>query len=79
MHYKTIQEKVYGQPFEPIRLKLTNGSTYEVRHPEMMIVTRRSVAVAVYPDGSDEAEYATFIATEHIVEIEPLSAGKQQT
>ena len=42
-----IEEAVRRRPFAPFRITLTEGSTYEVRHPELCMVGRRAVVVGV--------------------------------
>ncbi len=46
------------RPFEPFRLHLSDGAVYDVRHPDMAIVQRSKVIVAVpgpdRPDGPAE-------------------------
>ena len=44
---ETIQEHLLRQPFQPFRVFLSDGSAYDVRHPEMALVTRREVIIAL--------------------------------
>jgi hypothetical protein len=45
------QEELHGaarrQPFEPFRLILTTGATYDIRHPDLIMVGRRSAVVGL--------------------------------
>jgi hypothetical protein len=70
-----IQQQLRKRRFEPFRVHLTDGTTYEVRHPDMVIVGDRFVAIGVprSPDGSvaDRVETAALI---HIVRLEPIGA-----
>jgi hypothetical protein len=36
-----ILARLRKQPFEPLRIFMSDGSNYEVRHPEPMFVLRR--------------------------------------
>jgi hypothetical protein len=63
------------QPFEPFRIHLTDGTVYEVRHPDQCIVTQRAVHVAL---PAPDAVYARGLATYallHITRMEPLVIG----
>ena len=63
------------QPFEPLRIKTSNGEVFEVRHPEMAILAR-SAMVIVHPDAdgspSDRVEYVSYL---HIASVETLAGA----
>jgi len=41
MNATKLKQLVSRQPFEPFRLHLSNGVAFDVRHLEMIIVTKR--------------------------------------
>ena len=43
MNPKSFRVELRRQPFVPLRIFLTDGKTYDIRHPEMAIVTSREV------------------------------------
>ena len=47
MRPEDIREFLQKKPFQPFRLTLTDGRTYEVRHPEMAMVGRSAVAIGL--------------------------------
>jgi hypothetical protein len=61
------------RPFVPFRLVTTDGTTYEVRHPEWLMPGRRSVVVGVR-DQPSEAVYDQFIVISllHVQRLEPI-------
>ena len=61
------------QPFEPFRVCLSDGATYEVRHPEMMLVTRRQVIIALPRPGEEIARRVVYCDPLHITRIEPIN------
>jgi len=76
MNAETLRSQVRKQPFEPFRVHLTDGSHYDIRHPEMIAVSRRDVAIAL---GSRSDELPDRLATcdpLHIVRIEPLNGRR---
>ena len=75
MNPESFRIELRRQPFVPLRIFLTDGKTYDIRHPEMAIVTSREVYV-----GRDETAPGSGVATQcdlvsllHVVRIEPIS------
>lgn len=49
MRPEGIIKHLRQRPFRPIRIALVDGSYHDVRHGEMVLVTRRTVAIALNP------------------------------
>jgi hypothetical protein len=47
MTQEELQEAARRQPFEPFRLILTTGATFDIRHPDLIMVGRRSAIIGV--------------------------------
>ena len=45
---------VRSQPFRPFRIRMTSGRTFDIRHPEMVKVTRSCVLVFKTDDAATE-------------------------
>jgi len=76
MHPNDLRDLLQRQPFRPFRLMLTNQTTYEIRHPELAVVTRTLVRLG-YPATNTPlpaAERIIGIALLHIVQYELLPA-----
>ncbi len=73
MNLDAIRQRISGGGFHPFSLRTSDGREYAVRHPEMVLVAPRSVAV-VAPDG----EIVTLDAL-HIVAIRNLRAKANGT
>ncbi|MFO0925972.1 MAG: hypothetical protein U0736_02910 [Gemmataceae bacterium] len=69
-----------ARPFVPFRVVTTDGTTYEVRHPEMVLVAHAS-AVIGYPDPRDPgtAQRYDIVSMRHIVRLEPGVQPAEQT
>ncbi len=68
---EAIKKRIDKRPFEPFVLHITGGDRVEVRHPEMAILTRYSVAVG--HGGRDGiADYVLDYSLIHVVKIEPI-------
>ena len=72
-----LWEKLHKQPFEPFRIHLTDGTSYEILHPELVMGGRRAAIVGVSRAGRELPLYDrhTTVALVHIVRLEPLAAA----
>lgn len=72
MTLDTLKVMLARRPFEPMRIKTSNGEVFEVRHPEMAMLARSALAIA-HPDAngepSDKVEYISYL---HISSVESL-------
>jgi hypothetical protein len=50
MNHEAMQELLRRQPFEPFEIRLTNGEKHEVRHPEMVLLLRSRLVIALPDD-----------------------------
>lgn len=75
MTVDAIRTLLSRRPFEPMRIKTSNGDVFEVRHPEMALLAKSAMAV-VHPDAdgspSDKVEYISYL---HIASIETLTGA----
>jgi hypothetical protein len=73
MTVQTFRELLSQQPFQPFRLVMSSGLSYDVRHPEMAMLTKSDLLVGV--DETDEGVPAEFkiCSLLHVSAIEPLS------
>jgi hypothetical protein len=70
-----IHKWLKKQPFQPFQLPVSNGRTFEVQHPELVLVARNYVTIGTpAPDFTDPvADRVVDVALVHIDAIEPLS------
>ena len=47
MRPEELRDHLRKRPFRPFRLILTDGRTFEVRHPELAVIGRTTVAVGL--------------------------------
>ena len=73
MTVQTFREMLGRRPFQPVRLTLSSGNSYEIRHPEMALLTRTSLLIGV--DLAEDGVPAEFkiISLLHVTAIEPLT------
>ena len=72
-----VLQLLRARPFQPFRISLSDGKQYQVRHPEIAIVTRSTVHVGIPgrrgPDGP--AERVVTCALVHITRMELLDGA----
>ena len=83
MRAEELKQLLKRRPFVPVRLHMTDGTTYDIRHSDNVMVLRQRVDIGVPTEpGSDimnRVEYCSL----HVVRVEdvpaaPSSTGKQQ-
>ena len=60
------------EPFHPFRICMSDGSQHEVRNPNLVIVTRRTVILAILEEGQDFPEQSVYLDTLHITRVETI-------
>lgn len=60
------------RPFHPVRVFISDGKSYDVRHPEMMMVGHTEVVIGVANGKSGPFERLAYCDPIHITRIEPL-------
>ena len=72
-----IREFVRRQPFEPFRITLTDGRTFDVVHPDLAMVGRGTVAVGLPRPGDVDPIYDRLVTMSllHIMQVEPIAAS----
>ena len=73
MTAEDLIELLEERPFRPLRIRLTDGRSYDIRHPELAIVTPSIVADGLSSGNASRlAERVTHRSISHIVEAEPV-------
>ncbi len=67
---------VRRRPFVPFRLTLTEGSSYEIRHPELCMPGRRSAVLGLTASDASDLLFDRSVTIDllHVVKLEPLEA-----
>ena len=73
-----VLQALRKQPFEPFRIQVSDGSTYDVRHPELAMVGLGSVSIGIPAAGEAQPVYERVetISLGHVVKLVPLGAAK---
>ena len=76
MRTTEIQNQLRQRPFLPFRLCMSDGTAYEVRHPEMLMVSRTIIAVAIHRPRARQPNGIVLCDPVHIIRIEPVTDGR---
>jgi hypothetical protein len=73
MTVQTFREMLARRPFQPVKVTLSSGESYEIRHPETALLTRTDLLIGV--DVADDGVPAEFriLSLLHVTAIEPLT------
>jgi len=73
MTSEELRDVTRQQPFAPFRLVMTDGTGFEVRHPDLLWVRRRSAMVGLTGQpGQTFFERAVRVDLLHVIRVEPL-------
>jgi hypothetical protein len=69
------------RPFQPFRLRLSNGIVHEVRHPEMAMPTATTVIIGQPAADAPPPAVGDYVLVSllHVVQLEPLSTPASPT
>ena len=68
MNEEELRLAIFTPPFEPKRIRLSNGQTYDIQHPGSIAIGHRACGIAV--DGRIH-----MVANLHIAQVEPINAA----
>jgi len=77
MRPEDIRQFLQHKPFQPFRLTLTDGRTYDVRHPELAMVGRSTVAIGIPAPDEPAPVYDRLVTVSlmRIMQVEPNEAA----
>jgi hypothetical protein len=73
MSAEELRDALRQQPFGPFRIVLTDSMTYDIRHPDLLLVGMRTATVGL-TGGTGQTFYERTVKVDllHIIRIEPL-------
>jgi hypothetical protein len=66
-----LRHLMRGTPFQSFRIYMNDGRHFDVRHPEMILLSRSTVHVGLPPDD-EVAERIEMLHVRNITSVEPL-------
>ena len=76
MRTNEIETQLRQRPFVPFRLRMSDGKAYDVRHPEMLMVSRTIIALAIHRPRARQPEAIVLCDPVHIIRLEPMVDGR---
>jgi hypothetical protein len=75
-----IRNWLHHRPFAPFRIVTSDGTVYEVRHPDLVMTGLASVIIG-YPSEQDPESYSRWdvVSLRHIVRLEPEEEAIAET
>jgi hypothetical protein len=68
-----VQARLHTQPFIPLGIVTTTGQTYDIYHPNLVLVGRRFLVVGIpSSENPTQAELVTRIALGHVADLYDL-------
>ena len=72
-----LYEMFKRQSFQPARIHLSDGSHYDIKHPEQIMVTRRWSYVGLGGNGEGPFQDNAVVDNAHVTRIEPLTPKRR--
>jgi hypothetical protein len=71
-----LRNAIRQQPFEPFRIVLTDGASFEITHPDLLLVGKRTAVVGLTGQpGQTFYERTVKVDLLPIIRIEPLQTA----
>jgi len=72
-----LRESLTKQPFEPFRLMMSDGTSHEIRHPDLLWVGHRTAYVGLTGEsGSTFFERSVKVDLTHVTQVLPIESGR---
>ena len=72
MNPQTLRDHLQRQPFEPFRVILSNGESFEIRHPEMAMILQNNLLVGFQFSQEGFPERYQVLSLLHVAHLEPI-------
>jgi hypothetical protein len=79
MTLQDFQGLLAAKPFEPFRIIMSSGESYEVRHPEMAKLLRTKLLIFIDPDKEGIADQFRMCSLLHVTVVEPISPRRKKS
>jgi hypothetical protein len=70
-----IAQRLQTRPFQPFRIYVSDGRTYEIRHPEMVMVTTTTLIIGLPNPVHPSLVYqgSAPVSLLHVTGLEPIA------
>jgi hypothetical protein len=75
-----LRDTARRQPFLPFRVVMTDGAVFDIRHPDLIWVGRRSAMIGLTGQpGQEFYERSVQVDLLHVIRLEPIALAPQST
>lgn len=74
----TFREILKRGPFEPFRVVMNSGESYNVMHPEMAFITAKALILAMPDPTHADGERLAFCSYLHVAHVETLRPAERR-
>ncbi len=75
MTLETLRAMLTRRPFEIMRVEMSNGDVFEIRHPEMASLTKTGLIIVLPEAGGGPSERFEVRSYLHIASVETSSSS----
>jgi hypothetical protein len=72
MHAVEFMELLKRKPFIPLRIHMSDGVTYDIFHPDNIIVGHQRIDIGRSPEPHGVVDRVDYCALQHVVRIEEI-------
>jgi hypothetical protein len=76
MTVQTFRELLAQRPFRPFRIVMSSGQAFEVRHPEMALLTRTAMLIGTGEEDEGVPAEFRICSLLHVTAVEPVGSGR---
>ncbi len=73
---KDLLKRVREQPFVPFRVVISEGASYEVRHPDQIMVRRDSAVIGLPSDDEGLMDNSVVVDLMYVISLDPIAPKK---
>src|SRR5262249_21618929 len=76
MQREVVREWLKREPFQPFRVHLSDGRSYDIRYPRMNLLAQAFIKIGIpEPNSTDPliCDHTEYVRLDEIVRLEPLS------
>ena len=77
MTVQTFRELLAKQPFQPFRITMSSGLSYDVTHPELAALTKTDLLIGIGDIDDSIPEAFKYCSLLHITAIDPIARKKK--
>jgi hypothetical protein len=71
-----IQRRLRQSPFIPVRIIISSGQTFDILHPDLILVDRRDITIGMASsENPTQYEQTTRVPILHVTALEDLPTG----